>query len=90
MPEIVYGGFYSAEEAFNKTEYPYDALNTLFDETDKVLVFGLCNDAVGYIVPDNDYSSSGSEGHYEETVSTGDTAATTYSKEMAELISKWG
>lgn len=90
MPEIVYGGFYSAEEAFNKTEYPYDALNTLFDETDEVLVFGLCNDAVGYIVPDNDYSSSGAEGHYEETVSTGNTAATTFSREFAELLSEWG
>lgn len=86
MPEIVYGGFYSAEEAFNKTEYPYDALNTLFDKTDEVLVFGLCNDAVGYIVPDNDYSSSGAEGHYEETVSTGNTAATTFSREFAELL----
>ncbi len=86
MPEIVYGGFYSAEEAFNKTEYPYEALDTLFDEKDKVLVFGLCNDAVGYIVPDNDYSSSGKEGHYEETVSTGNTAATTFSREFAELL----
>lgn len=87
FPEIVYGGFYSAEEAFNGTEYPYAALNTLFDESDDVLVFGLCNDAVGYIVPDNDYSSSGAEGHYEETVSTGDTAATTFSKEFTELVS---
>ncbi len=89
MPEIAYGGFYSAEEAFNKTEYPYAPLNTLFDEDDEILVFGLCNDAIGYIVPDNDYSSSGSEGHYEETVSTGDTAATTFSKEFAELLKNW-
>lgn len=89
MPEIVYGGFYSSEEACNGTEYPYAALNTLFDEDDEILVFGLCNDAVGYIVPDNDYSSSGAEGHYEETVSTGGTAATTFSKEISELISKW-
>ncbi len=86
LPEIVYGGFYSAEEAFKGEEYPYAPLNTLFEGTDKVLVFGLCNDAVGYIVPDNDYSSSGAEGHYEETVSTGDTAATTFSREFAQLL----
>lgn len=88
MPEIVYGGFYSADEAYNSTEYPYAALNTLFGENDEVLVFGLCNDAVGYIVPDNDYSSSNEEGHYEETVSTGSTAATALSKAFNELISE--
>lgn len=89
MPEIVYGGFYSAEEACNGTEYPYDALNTYFDESDEILVFGLCNDAVGYIVPDNDYDSSGGEGHYEETVSTGSTSGSTLSVAFEELLSNW-
>lgn len=88
MPEIVYGGFYSAEESYNGTEYPYAALNTLFGESDELLVFGLCNDAVGYIVPDNDYSSSNEEGHYEETVSTGSKSASALSKAFNELISE--
>lgn len=86
MPEIVYGGFYSANEAFNGTEYPYPALNTYLPEDSEVLVFGLCNDAIGYIVPDNDYSSSGDEGHYEETVSTGSKSATALSKAFIELF----
>lgn len=89
IPEIVYGGFYSSEEACNGTEYPYDALNTYFEESDEVLVFGLCNDAVGYIVPDNDYDSSGGEGHYEETVSTGSTSASALSQAFEELLSNW-
>lgn len=89
MPEIVYGGFYSAEESYNGTEYPYEALNTHFSEEDDVLVFGLCNDAVGYIVPDNDYCNSNAEGHYEETVSTGSTSATTLSKAFMELLDKY-
>lgn len=89
MPEIVYGGFYSAEESYNGTEYPYEALNTHFSESDDVLVFGLCNDAVGYIVPDNDYCSSNAEGHYEETVSTGSYSATTLSKAFEELLSSY-
>lgn len=90
LPELVYGGFYSAEEAFNGTEYPYDGIATCFDETDEVLVFGLCNDAVGYIVPDNDYSSSGDEGHYEETVSTGSKSGTAFSKAFFDLLKAWG
>ncbi len=88
MPEIVYGGFYSAEEAYNGTEYPYEAIITNFSEDDEVLVFGLCNDAVGYLVPDNDYSSSG-DGHYEETVSTGSKSASALSKAFEELLAKY-
>ncbi len=90
MPELVYGGFYSAEESFTGTEYPYEGVATCFGEDDEVLVFGLCNDAVGYIVPDNDYSSSGAEGHYEETVSTGSKSGTAFSKAFSELLSAWG
>ena len=90
LPEIVYGNFYSADEAYNGTEYPYAALNTHFDETDDILVFGLCNDAIGYIVPDNDYSASNEEGHYEETVSTGSVAGSTLSKAFAELLENRG
>ncbi|MBQ8015437.1 MAG: hypothetical protein IJ264_04545 [Clostridia bacterium] len=90
LPELIYGGFYSADEAYNGTEYPYEGIATCFDEDDEVLVFGLCNDAVGYIVPDNDYSSSGDEGHYEETVSTGSKSATAFSKAFFELLKVWG
>ncbi len=90
LPELVYGGFYSADEAFNGTEYPYEGIATCFGEDDEVLVFGLCNDAVGYIVPDNDYSSSGDEGHYEETVSTGSKSGTAFSKAFFELLEVWG
>ncbi len=89
LPELVYGGFFSAEESYNGTEYPYAALNTYFDESDEVLVFGLCNDAVGYIVPDNDYSASNEEGHYEETVSTGSYSASAFSTAFEKLIKAW-
>lgn len=89
LPELVYGGFYSAEEAYNGTEYEYPALNTYFSSDDEILVFGLCNDAVGYIVPDNDYSASNEEGHYEETVSTGSFTASAFSKAFAKLLGKW-
>ena len=90
MPELIYGGFYSAEESFTGTEYPYEGVATCFGEEDEVLVFGLCNDAVGYIVPDNDYSSSGAEGHYEETVSTGSKSGTAFSEAFFKLLGEWG
>ncbi len=88
FPELAYGGLLSADKAYNKTEYPYPALNTYFSENDKLLVFGLCNDALGYIVPDNDYASNNAEGHYEETISTGSTTASSISKGFADLFAE--
>lgn len=82
FPEIVYGNFLSAEDAFNGTEYPCAALETLFSETDSVLTFGLCNDAIGYIVPDNDYDS----GKSHETISVGPTAASTISGAFEDML----
>lgn len=85
FPEIVYGGFYNAEQSFNGTEYPEAALNTYFTEDDYVLTFGLCNDAIGYIVPDNDYNAK--ESH--EMISVGPKAASTISRAFAELINEY-
>ena len=82
FPEIVYGNFSTAETSFNGTDYPYPALNTLFDEDDEILTFGLCNDAIGYIVPDQDYNAK--ESH--ELISVGPKAASTLSKAFIELI----
>lgn len=86
FPEIVYGGFYSASQAFHQSEYPYPALCSLFNESDDILMFGLCNDALGYFVPDNDYSASNKEGHYEETVSTGSGSASALSAAFMKLL----
>lgn len=90
LPEIVYGGFLSAEDAYNGTEYPYPALKESFSEDDNVLTFGLCNDALGYIVPDNDYCSTligAPDGHSHESISVGSKAASAISKAFGELIS---
>ncbi len=88
FPEVVYGNFFTAEQSYTGTEYPYAALNTHFDETDKVLTFGLCNDAIGYLVPDNDFSSGGEDGHSQETISVGQTGASTISKAFEELFAE--
>ncbi len=85
FPELIYGGFLSAEESHNGTEYPYPALETLFGDGDHVLTFGLCNDAIGYIVPDNDYDSSGSH----EMISVGPEGASAISEAFIELINEY-
>ena len=90
FPEIVYGGFLGADEAYNGTEYPYAALNTHFDESDSILTFGLCNDAIGYIVPDNDYRFSLVDGaHSHETISAGPRTASAISAAFEKLLSEY-
>ncbi len=86
LPELVYGGFLTAEEAANGTEYTHAALNTRFADTDEVLVFGLCNDALGYIIPDNDYSTTAEGNHYEEDVSTGSKSGSALSAAFEKLF----
>ena len=88
FPEVVYGGFLGADQAYNKTEYPCAALKTHFSEDDYIMTFGLCNDAIGYIVPDNDYSSKNEDGHSQEMISVGPTAASTISKAFETLFAE--
>ena len=50
-------------------DFDIPPLRALFG--DETMVFGLANDAVGYIVPDNDYTMGDPENHYHELVSLG-------------------
>ncbi|MBR3588900.1 MAG: hypothetical protein IKL16_04990 [Clostridia bacterium] len=91
IPQLVYGNVVTAEDSYLGTEWEYPATATLIPEGKTVLVMGLCNDAIGYIVPDNDYAHfiadslwdmDGAEEvfgpyhrHYEELLATGGTAA---------------
>jgi hypothetical protein len=82
-PEIAVGGFLSAEASGNG--YAMDDVTPLYDmlgAENMNMVFGLTNDQIGYIIPDNDFvvhptlpyihvaTVKGIQ-HYEETVSTG-------------------
>ena len=78
VPQVTY----KVSDFKSDTDYPYPALNTLFDEDDEILTFGLCNDAIGYIVPDQDYNAK--ESH--ELISVGPKAASTLSAAFIELI----
>ncbi len=87
FPEIIYGGFLGADKAYTGTEYPYEPLNSHFDEGESLLTFGLCNDAVGYIVPDNDYCASITDNaHSQEMISAGPKTASTISAAFEKLL----
>ena len=58
-------------------------LRKLFDEN--TIVFGLSNDAVGYIVPDNDYTMGDPQNHYHELISLGSKTGSTVMSGFVKL-----
>ncbi len=96
-PELESGNFLSAEESANRTEADYKSLSEM-SRCEHNFVLGLCNDELGYIIPENDFylhewlpyfnnaiDESGRE-HYEETNSLGPQAAGRILDAMNELI----
>ncbi len=97
-PELESGNFFTAEESATKTEATYKSLSEM-SQCEHNFVLGLCNDELGYIIPENDFylhewlpyfnttvDESG-RNHYEETNSLGPQAAGTILDAMDELIS---
>ena len=82
-PEIIWGGATTAEDSWMGTSWDY---NSLADMTgaDKVICFGLVNDQIGYILPDNDYRSMFTEN--EEINAVSKTAGSTVANAFAELV----
>ncbi len=66
-PEIAFGGAIKAEDSWDGTEWNYTAFADATDK--KLLVFGITNDQIGYLLTDNDWRSYLTEN--EEIVSTG-------------------
>ena len=97
FPELWNGEFFSAEESSAQKEAHYTVLKDMTD-CNHNFVIGLCNDELGYIIPDNDflinektpYIDSAKDifgrNHYEETNSTGPNTARTILDEMQRLI----
>ncbi|MBQ2847130.1 MAG: hypothetical protein IJE74_02620 [Clostridia bacterium] len=102
VPQLVYGNVVSAEDSYRKTEWTYEATANLIPEGKTVLVMGLCNDAIGYILPDNDYAhfitdiiwdADGADKlfgpyhrHYEEMLSAGSSAGSETVSVLNELV----
>ncbi|MBQ9913121.1 MAG: hypothetical protein IJO73_02725 [Clostridia bacterium] len=87
--DLAYGGSsLRAENSARGRDFSEQTLAELFGED--ILVFGMANDAVGYIVPDNDYLMCIDFGHYHETISLGQSTASTLMKGFAELRDEIG
>lgn len=93
VPELVYGNVVDKTESYLGTDWELPCTAELIGANKTVLVMGLCNDAIGYIVPDNDYAPFIADSiwntdigeklfgephrHYEEMLSTGSKAGST-------------
>ena len=96
FPELVYGGSLINPES-NK-ENP-KTIKELLDEYN-LIVIGLCNDEIGYIIPPSDFLvneeypyfqdrlDTFGENHYEETNSVGENAAYSIIKALEKALSK--
>ena len=96
-PELESGNFLSAENSANKTEASCKALSEM-SRCEHNFVIGLCNDEIGYIIPENDFLlhewlpyfnipyDSFDRKHYEETNSVGPATAISLLEAMDDLI----
>ena len=84
-PAIAYGGYLDADHSWTGTDFNYPSLQDIVGTDKELLVFGLMNDQIGYILEDNDYSSILS-GVNEEIVATGTLAGSTTINAFEELI----
>ena len=83
--DLAYGGAsLTAEGSILGKDFEGKTLVDIFGED--VIVFGLANDAIGYIVPDNDYVMALNHDHYAETLSLGKNTASTLSKAFEEIV----
>lgn len=55
-PEMAFGGAKTAADSWNGTDWLYPSMEDLAGR--KLIVFGLTNDEIGYILPDNDFATT--------------------------------
>ena len=86
--DLIKGGT-STKAAYSFSGKDFDApvLSEIFGD---VTVFGLANDAVGYIVPDNDYSMGLVFDHYQELLSLGEKTASCLMNGFAQMAQELG
>ena len=68
-PELLLGGTHGEETSYHGTAFHKPPMKDAV--SGRLSVIGLCNDAIAYIVPDNDFGSVFAPLHYEEAVSAG-------------------
>lgn len=85
--ELFYGGTASKDVSWTGTDWTLPSLQSTVGDGRSLIVFGLTNDQVGYIIPDNDYMSVIYPNNKSlEVVALGNTAASTLVEAYEELI----
>ncbi len=84
IPEMLTGGAFDSSVSYNGTDWKYPAMRELV--SGHLSVIGLCNDSIGYIVPDNDFGSVFAPLHYEEAVSAGGKTASNIMSAFIRLL----
>lgn len=100
FPELVYGGYLSAEESATGYGAELNPVPLLEIVGDDVMIIGLANDELGYVLPPNDYIlheetpyfENGRDihdrRHYEETNSLGPETAAKIADAVTEIVNK--
>lgn len=105
IPQLVYGNVVDKTQSYLGKDWELDCTADLIDKDKTVLVMGLCNDAIGYIVPDNDYAPFIADSlwntdlgeklwgkpqrHYEEMLSTGRNAGSTVMGALNAIVKEY-
>ncbi len=105
VPQLVYGNVVDKTQSYLGADWELEYTSDLIDGDKTVLVMGLCNDAVGYIVPDNDYAPFIADSlwntelgeklfgkpqrHYEEMLSAGSTAGSTVIGALNTIVKEY-
>ncbi len=105
IPQLVYGNVVDKTQSYTGTDWELEYTADIVGEGKTVLVMGLCNDAIGYIVPDNDYAPFIADSlwntelgeklfgkpqrHYEEMLSTGSQAGSTVMGALNALVKEF-
>ena len=85
-PEIAFGGANDGFIAWNDTKWEIPAFNELCKDK-QLIVFGLTNDQIGYLINENNWHSYFAEN--EEIVSCGKSAATTIANTYVDLYKEY-
>ncbi len=70
-PEMLVGGTLSSEESCTGKGWDFPPMKDMIAADTELVIIGLCNDSIGYILPDNDYGCIFEKDRYEESVSAG-------------------
>lgn len=84
-PAIAYGGALDSSNSYRNEDWEYPSMQEIVGNDRELLVFGIANDQIGYILTDNDYSSI-LAGVNEEIVATGFLAGSSTITAFEELV----